>query len=60
MGKVLHKAFKAVANDISQVLPIMGESGLQVSYFNSDPRKLAEVTRFSDDIKRPWLKTNMK
>ena len=49
MGKVLHKAFKAVANDISQVLPIMGESGLQVSYFNSDPRKLSEVTRFSDD-----------
>ena len=27
MGKDLHKVFKAVVNDISQVLPILGESG---------------------------------
>ena len=27
MGKVLHKVFKAVVNEISQVFPILGESG---------------------------------
>ena len=32
IGKVLHKVFKAVVNDISQVLPILGESGSEVSY----------------------------
>ena len=27
IGKGLHKVFKAVVNDILQVLPILGESG---------------------------------
>ena len=51
MGKVLHKLFKAIINEILQVLPILGESGSQVSYFILEPRKFAEVTRFSDDKK---------
>ena len=33
MGKCLHKVCKAVSNEISQALPIMGESGSEVSYF---------------------------
>ena len=33
MGKGLHKSFKAVANDILQVLPILGESDSEVYYF---------------------------
>ena len=33
MGKGSHKVFKAVVNDISEVLPILGESGSEVSYF---------------------------
>ena len=47
MGKVLHKVFKAVVNDISQALPMLGESGSKVSYFVPEDRNFAEVTRLS-------------
>ena len=60
MGKVLHKVFKVVINEISQVLPILGESVSEVSYFIPEPRNVAEVTRLSDDIKKPWIKANLK
>ena len=56
MGKGLHKVFKAVVNDISQVLPILGESGSEVSYSIPDPRNVSEVNIFSDGIKKPWEK----
>ena len=52
--------FKASVNDISQVLPILGESGSEVSYFIPYTRNFSEVTRFSDDTKKPWLKANLK
>ena len=32
-GKGLHKVFKYIVNEILQVLPLLGESGLEVSYF---------------------------
>ena len=32
MGKCLHKVFKAVVNEISKALPIIRESGSEVSY----------------------------
>ena len=48
MGKCLHKVFKAVVYEISQVLPILGESGSEVSYFIPEPRNFAEVTILSD------------
>ena len=38
MGKGLQKVFKAVVNEISQDLPILGESGSKVSYFIPEPR----------------------
>ena len=60
MGKSLHKVFKAVSNEISQVLPILGESGSEVSYFIPDPINFSEVTRLSDDINKPWLKATKK
>ena len=60
MGKGLHKVFKAVVNEISQVLPILGESGSQVSYFIPEPRKFSEVTILSKYIKKPWLKATLK
>ena len=41
MDKGLHKLFKAVVNKISQVLPILGKSGSEVSYFIPEPRKFA-------------------
>ena len=49
--------FKAFVYDILQVLPILGESGSEVSYFIPEPRNFAEVTRLSDEIKKPWLKS---
>ena len=60
MGKGLHKLFKVVVKEILQDLPILGESGSEVSYFIPEPRNFAEVTRLSDYIKKPWLETNMK
>ena len=46
--------------DISQVLPILGDSRSEVSYFIPEPRKFSEVTRFSDDINKPLAKSNSK
>ena len=60
MGKGLHKVFKTVVNDISQEFSPLGESGSEVSHFILEPRKFAEVTNFSDDIKKPWLKETLK
>ena len=60
MGKVLHSLFKAVGNYILQVLPIWGGSSSEISYFVLEPRTFAEVTRLSEDIKKPWLKATMK
>ena len=39
MGRGLHKLFRAVGNELSESLPIMGESGSEVSYFVPEPRK---------------------
>ena len=60
IGKGLHKVFKAVVNRILQVLPSLGESGSEVSYFILNPRKLAKATSLSDDIRNPWLKETLK
>ena len=60
MGNGLPKVFKAVVKYISQYLPILVESGSDVSYFIPDPRTFAEVTRFSYDINTPCLKPNIK
>ena len=59
MVKGLHKLFKAVVNEISQALPILGESGSEVSYFIPKPINFSKVTILSDDIKKPWLKANL-
>ena len=59
MGKVLHKMFKTVLRDILQELPPLGESGSEVSHFIPEPRNFAEVTKLSDDIKKPWLKATL-
>ena len=53
MGKGLHKVFIAVVDDISQVLPILGESGSEVSYFIPKPKRFAKLTKLSDEMKKP-------
>ena len=53
MGKGLHKVFSTVVNEISQELTPLGESGSEVSHFIPEPRNFAEVTKLSDNIKKP-------
>ena len=60
MGKGLQKVLKAVVCYISQALSILGEYGSEVSYFIPEPRKFLEVTRLSEDIKKPWIKVTLK
>ena len=36
------------------------ESGSEVSHLIQDPRNFAEVTKSSDEIKKPWLKATLK
>ena len=60
MGKGLHKVFKTVVKEISQELTPLGESGSEVSHFIPEPRNFAEVTKLSDNIKKPCLKATLK
>ena len=60
VGKGLYKLFKAVLNYISQALPIFVESNSEVSYIITEPRNFSEVTRLSEDTRKPWLKANLK
>ena len=60
MGKVLHKVFKSVVNEIPQALSSLGESGSEVSYLIPEPINFSEVTRLSEDINKPWIKANLK
>ena len=52
MGKGSHKVFKTVAEDISQDLPPLKESGSEVSHFITETRKFSEVNKLSDDKKK--------
>ena len=60
MGKVLHKVFITAVKEISQELTPLGESGSEVSHFIPEPRNFAEVTKLSENIKKPWLKATLK
>ena len=60
MGKGLHKVFSTIIKEISQELTNLGESGSEVSHFIPEPRNFAEVTKLSENIKKPWLKETLK
>ena len=60
MGKGLHKVFKTIVKEILQELTPLGESGLEVSHFITEPRNYAEVTKLSDNINKPGLKATLK
>ena len=60
MGKGLHKVFSTIVSEISQELNNLGESGSEVSHFIPEPRNFAEVTKLSENIRKPWLKANLK
>ena len=60
MGKVLHKVCSMVAKEISQELTPLGESGSEVYHFIPEPRNFSEVTKLSENIKKPCLKATLK
>ena len=60
MGKGSHRVFKTVVKYILQDLSPLGESGSEVSHFVPEPRNFSEVTKLSDEIKKPWLKATQK
>ena len=60
MGKGLYKVFSTIVKDISQELEALGESGSEVSHFILEPRNVAEMTKLSDNIRKPWLKATLK
>ena len=60
MGKGLHKVFSTVVKEITQELTPFGKSGSEFSHFITGPRNFAEVTKLSENIKKPWLKANIK
>ena len=60
MGKGLHKVFSTFVKQISQELTPLGESGSEVSHCIPEPRNFAEVTKLSENIKKPWLKITLK
>ena len=60
MGKGLHKVFSTVGKDISQELTHLGESGSKVPIFILEPINFAEVTKLSENIKKPWLKATLE
>ena len=43
-----------------QELTALGESGSEVSHFIPEPRNYSEVKKLSENIKKPWLKANLK
>ena len=57
VGNGLHKVFSTVVKDISQELTPLGESGSEVAHFIPEPRNFSEVTKLSENIKKPWLES---
>ena len=60
MGKGLHKVFSTIVKDILQELATLLESGLEISHFIPEPKNFAEVTKLSENIRKPWLKATLK
>ena len=60
MGKGLHKVFNTIVLEILQELTNFGESGSEVSHFIPEPRNFAEVTKLSENNRKPWLKATLK
>ena len=60
MGTFLHRIFETVVKEISQDFSPFGESGSEVSHFIPEPRNFPDVTKLSDDIKKPWIMATLK
>ena len=60
MNNVLHQLFKAVLNELNNVLLTLGETGSEVSHFIPETSNFTEVTRLPVDVKKDWLKATLK
>ena len=60
MGKGLHKVFSTVVKEILQELTPLVESDSEFSHFIPETRNFAEVTKMSENIRKPWLKVDLK
>ena len=49
-----------VVKDISQELTPLGKYISEVSHFIPEPKNFSDVTKLSENIKKPWLKENIK
>ena len=59
-GKGLHNLFITIVKDILQELTALRESSSEVLNFIPEPRNFSEVTKLSENIKKPWLKETLK
>ena len=55
MGKVLHKFFNTVVNELNNAFYNSVESGSEVSHFILEPSNFTEITRLPADVKTLWL-----
>ena len=60
MGKGSNKVFSTVVKEIYQELATSGESGSEVSHFIQERRNFDEVTKLSENIKKPLIKSTLK
>ena len=58
--KGLNKLFSTIVKEISQELATLGESGSEFYHFIPEPRNFSEVTKLSENIRKPWLKATLK
>ena len=60
MVKGLHKLFKAAVNKLNNSLPILGESGSELSHVIPEHMNFTKVARLPADFKKSWLKATLK
>ena len=60
LGIGLHCLFRTISVEISKDTLEIGEQGLEVAPFLPEPKNSAEVTRLQNDVKKPWLRANLK
>ena len=58
--QVYTNSLRQLLMEISESLPILSESGSEVSHFIPEPRNFAKVIGLSEDTRKPWIKSTLK
>ena len=58
-GKSFTQSFSTILSEILQELTNFGETGSEVSHFIPESRNFAEVTKLTENIRKPWLKATL-